>query len=649
MALYLPNAPSTGSYGGSSEKVGLKRTHQSQRDYDVTTLNPRWGDTLYLPLLCPKSIISSCSSYEEQCEELLKYWSGGSISIQIVDGERFNEEIFLGEVTLLLSFLMVPTSAKRGQDRKKHSLEVHGSYSLNKSQATDRVSGSILLHAYIHLPSQQSLSELMFPKQSIVRGRDFSIGEEWASSESSRRNSKISYDIGSGGRLSGRSQSIATQSSPNIHQYFAKSSTKPSRLYSPDAASASVISPISASSRFRGNGSSSLASPTNATNQTKRMSMIADLSKCLSSLSDLQYSADMAINKMNMKLEAKRQGFDQRKNSINFPSAGKLFKPMEDSINNATYKVRKNEESYDPDLDPSPPGTRTPSNPPSDSSRTSSPSVDDDDERNASFYSALDILYETAHVMSSPHKPSGTEKRETFKSTPISSLHTLSETIENYDNVLQGKSDSDIESEEVYETEMTTEGEVSWSGISENKLPFRKGEHYEQSHSLLYPSSNNMMSPIRKADDLDEFSEDDEEVSAFDHQDVDFVGVYGDNDEMNIYEYDGYEYVPEPLPMNLGNSKAMKTSKDERNDGYLKASLFTDKNDEKVATRSKIVDSMNPSHQSRNPVFGRQDFSKEKDNSKDKRFHGNHYDLQDIEDDDEIVIIKNPINMRQYV
>ena len=36
--------------------------------------------------------------YNKTCKALLDYWGQGCIKIQIIDGERFNEDIFMGEV-----------------------------------------------------------------------------------------------------------------------------------------------------------------------------------------------------------------------------------------------------------------------------------------------------------------------------------------------------------------------------------------------------------------------------------------------------------------------------------------------------------------------------------------------------------------------
>ena len=128
-------------YGRPEE---LKRIHHISKEYSEVTLNPHWkdsekkdaGSTFYLPLPCPKKVILSDrsandvmvsesisdfsfsvdtesssnlnglsamekereSSYQRACKALLAHWGQGLVKIQIIDGERFNEDIFLGEV-----------------------------------------------------------------------------------------------------------------------------------------------------------------------------------------------------------------------------------------------------------------------------------------------------------------------------------------------------------------------------------------------------------------------------------------------------------------------------------------------------------------------------------------------------------------------
>jgi hypothetical protein len=69
----------------------------------------------------------------------MEWWASGVLKIEVLDGERFNRENFLGEVDLLLSqFLLAPVMA--------------GTFPLAKQSVGDRVSGTITVAAYLHLP-----------------------------------------------------------------------------------------------------------------------------------------------------------------------------------------------------------------------------------------------------------------------------------------------------------------------------------------------------------------------------------------------------------------------------------------------------------------------------------------------------------------
>ncbi len=102
--------------------------HHISKDFEEVTQNPRWGSTFYLPLPCPKQLLPQLSNAEKLnlladdtpledagviagqidgkqllrridiCKGLLNWWGEGFIKIAVVDGERFNQEIFLGEV-----------------------------------------------------------------------------------------------------------------------------------------------------------------------------------------------------------------------------------------------------------------------------------------------------------------------------------------------------------------------------------------------------------------------------------------------------------------------------------------------------------------------------------------------------------------------
>lgn len=139
-----------------SKPEELKKMHYTHKEFDEVTLNPRWKDSsgkaggcqFYLPLPCPKRVLLSESSlhvplttesisdfsfkngssssgsssiaevqsnnssssgddramqerdgyHGRACRCLLDHWSQGVVVIRVVDGERFNEEIFMGEV-----------------------------------------------------------------------------------------------------------------------------------------------------------------------------------------------------------------------------------------------------------------------------------------------------------------------------------------------------------------------------------------------------------------------------------------------------------------------------------------------------------------------------------------------------------------------
>lgn len=151
------------------------QVQQETRDFHATTLNPQFDTSFALILPCNRAILSSilageecaalsppgssCSEltdalYNLICRALLQWWAQGSILIEVFDGERFNTEIFMGHVELLLSGFMVAI-------KKADDLEMKGSFQLCKSKPTDRVSGSVKLHAYLHVPSRSYISELL--------------------------------------------------------------------------------------------------------------------------------------------------------------------------------------------------------------------------------------------------------------------------------------------------------------------------------------------------------------------------------------------------------------------------------------------------------------------------------------------------------
>lgn len=175
--MYLPISSED---GGSKVLPDLRLSHKTGKDFEIITLNPQWDCSFYLPLPCPKSFIHNFIEKEKirnessgldidyntidaidlihsrLCKELLVWWSsaGSFIKIQVVDGERFNEDIFLGEISLLLSSFLVPVKGK-------HNYEFSSSLSLNKINPSDRVSGTISFHSYLHMPQSIYIQELV--------------------------------------------------------------------------------------------------------------------------------------------------------------------------------------------------------------------------------------------------------------------------------------------------------------------------------------------------------------------------------------------------------------------------------------------------------------------------------------------------------
>ena len=170
ITLYFPN------------NIEKRPAYKTGRDFTITTLNPRWNSTFYLPLSCPRQIVQAAL---DECVEtgiditshsdallskvnkaLVEWWSSGFISIQVIDGERFNEDIFLGEVTLLLSAFLVPPGSNKTHaplisvDNQKCK-SIHGTFPLSKLHAHDRVSGSIKLASYLHLANDQYIKEVI--------------------------------------------------------------------------------------------------------------------------------------------------------------------------------------------------------------------------------------------------------------------------------------------------------------------------------------------------------------------------------------------------------------------------------------------------------------------------------------------------------
>lgn len=105
-------------------------------------------------LYTPNQEELSDTAYHIICKSLLQWWSQGTIIIEVFDGERFNTDIFMGQFQLLLSGFMVAI-------KKYDDLDIKGNFQLCKVKPTDRVSGFVKLHAYLHVPTKLYMSELL--------------------------------------------------------------------------------------------------------------------------------------------------------------------------------------------------------------------------------------------------------------------------------------------------------------------------------------------------------------------------------------------------------------------------------------------------------------------------------------------------------
>ena len=144
--------------------------YEKIKDYTVTTLNPQWGAHFTLTFPCPRTAVQALAAdlkapydqdgcltdaaFESIRKALLQWWSQGVVNIEVFDGERFNQEIFMGQFDLLLNGFMVLI-------KKPDDLEMKGNFQLCKGKPTDRISGSIRVQAYLHPPEKAYIAELL--------------------------------------------------------------------------------------------------------------------------------------------------------------------------------------------------------------------------------------------------------------------------------------------------------------------------------------------------------------------------------------------------------------------------------------------------------------------------------------------------------
>lgn len=148
----------------------LKKAYQGVRDFEEITLTPMWDTTFNISLPIPKTMLKTIvdkynfmeqhdielteSEYQAICRTVLDWWSDGNIVVEVFDGERFNEDIFMGQVVILISSFLPLI-------KKHHELEIKGGFILEKTKPSQRVSGTIKLHAYLHVPEKKYIEDLL--------------------------------------------------------------------------------------------------------------------------------------------------------------------------------------------------------------------------------------------------------------------------------------------------------------------------------------------------------------------------------------------------------------------------------------------------------------------------------------------------------
>lgn len=145
----------------------LKSTFSCKCDYPEHSLNPIWDRRFKLPLPVmsglsffdindpsksavqgsPPAHHATFSNYESAYRSHFKWWGCGAVKIEIVDIDRFNEDIFMGEATILMSSLLGPI-----KDIFR-PLRAAGDFELQKRIPTDRVSGFVSVSLSVCMPN----------------------------------------------------------------------------------------------------------------------------------------------------------------------------------------------------------------------------------------------------------------------------------------------------------------------------------------------------------------------------------------------------------------------------------------------------------------------------------------------------------------
>lgn len=130
----------------------------------MSPTDPVWNYTVHCPLRVPPSL--DCADFDEVVS---LYWSLGTVKIEIVDSERFNEDINLGDITLFLSNFLLQRGYEQMPTSSGKVREISGSFPIlnNSTSVGTSISTSVLrskhgahdsgskLNAavYLHLPN----------------------------------------------------------------------------------------------------------------------------------------------------------------------------------------------------------------------------------------------------------------------------------------------------------------------------------------------------------------------------------------------------------------------------------------------------------------------------------------------------------------
>eukprot|EP01031_Cornospumella_fuschlensis_P025522 gene25522-30812_t len=165
VSLHMPHSGKPEASSSRSAAGQMKKISQEFRDFDTLTLSPVWHAPFTLSLPLSKTPLKhlqvphldhdedlSDSVYQEICSTWLDHWSLGQVEVEVLDRERFNEDIFMGYVRILLSSFSL--AKLKANFNFNLPLEVQGNFNLEKRERSDRVAGTIHMHAYMYMPAK---------------------------------------------------------------------------------------------------------------------------------------------------------------------------------------------------------------------------------------------------------------------------------------------------------------------------------------------------------------------------------------------------------------------------------------------------------------------------------------------------------------